>query len=154
MSLKSWLRQQLSDNTPSRITTDAPLPVVSKLPEPQNIPEMPPIVAPKKPRKSRAKKVVPPVVVPVVPTENPEKLAATAKGEPWVSVTGIDLDLDSLGSGSFSLDWNDIFVAKLIRAGYAGKTDIDVVDLWFADICRNVLAENFEQYNADPTNRG
>jgi len=92
---------------------------------------------------------------PAAPTtsSNPEKDAATARGEPWVSVAGIDLDLDNLRSGSFNLDWNDIFIAKLVRSGYKGKTDIDLVDQWFSDICRDVISENYEQWQSDPTNR-
>lgn len=122
--------------------------VESTLPE---ITIYPPMPAEKKTRKPRKAKVAEPVAP--VRSGNPEKDAATAAGEPWVSVIGIDLDLDNLSSGSFNLDWNEIFVAKLIRAGYKGKSDIDLVDMWFTDICRNVLAENYEQMIADPTNR-
>ncbi len=82
-----------------------------------------------------------------------EKDAATAKGEPWVNVIGIELDADNLGNGNFTLDWNDKFVANLVRAGYKGKDDITIVDQWFAAVCRNVLEENYEQGMADPTNR-
>lgn len=80
------------------------------------------------------------------------KEEATAKGEPWVSVLSVELDMDNLSNGSFNLDWNDFFLAKLVRAGYKG-TDEEIVDQWFSQICRNVLAENFEQEQADPTNR-
>ena len=158
MSFKSWLRKQLSEDVaPSRVTTDAPLPE-SMLPEVKNIPPMPPVVQPKKPRKPRkprAKKEPKPTTPtsPVAPTENLEKLAATAKGEPWVNVVGFDLDIDNLSSGSFDLDWNEIFVAKLIRAGYKGKSDVDIVDQWFTQICRNIIEENFEQMMADPDKR-
>ena len=48
---------------------------------------------------------------------------------------------------------NDIFIAKLIRAGYQGKTDVDLVDQWFQSICRNVVLESFEQQQADPEKR-
>jgi len=78
-----------------------------------------------------------------------EKQMATAKGEPWVRVVNVSLDSDNIGNGSFELDWNDIFLAKLIRAGYKGKTDNDIVDQWFTDVCRNVLNENFEQWEAN-----
>ena len=80
------------------------------------------------------------------------KAEATAKGEPWVSVLSVELDMDNLSNGSFNLDWNDHFVAKLVRAGYKG-TDVEMVDAWFQDICRNIIQENFEQEMADPTNR-
>ena len=105
-------------------------------------------VVEKKPRKPRKPKEVKPEPVPMT-----EKEQATLKGEPWVSVTGFEIDMDSPSNGAMSLDWNDLFIAKLIRAGYVGKTDADLVDQWFSSICRNVLAENYEQGIADPTNR-
>ena len=77
------------------------------------------------------------------------KELATKKGEPWVSVLQVELDADDIGNGAFELDWNDIFVAKLIRAGYQGKTDADVVDNWFKTICRNILTEEYEQWEAN-----
>ncbi len=77
-----------------------------------------------------------------------EKELATEAGEPWVSVLGMELDGGSLDRGAFELDWNDLFVAKLIRAGYQGKTDNDIVDNWFQDVCRNVVLESYEQEQA------
>ena len=78
---------------------------------------------------------------------------ATEAGEPWVEVLGIDIDKDNPGAGSFELDWNDKFVANLVRAGYQGKTDQDIVDNWFRSVCQNVVLENYEQEQADPDNR-
>jgi hypothetical protein len=86
-------------------------------------------------------------------TKKTPKEIATAAGEPWVEVLGMDIDKDNLGNGAFELDWNDKFVANLVRAGYQGKTDQDIVDNWFKTVCRNVIQENFEQEQADPTNR-
>ena len=60
----------------------------------------------------------------------------------------MELDAGSLERGAFELDWNDLFVAKLIRAGYQGKTDNDIVDNWFQDVCRNVVLESYEQEQA------
>ncbi len=77
-----------------------------------------------------------------------EKEIATEAGEPWVSVLGMELDTDSLERGAFELDWNDIFIAKLVRAGYQGKEDADLVDQWFQDVCRNVVLESFEKEQA------
>ena len=125
-------------------TIDSVFPAITIYPP---MPKVKPTRKSRKPKESTA-----PIAEPVDPTAA-EKAAATAAGEPWVAGTGIDLDVDNLSSGSFNLDWNEIFVAKLIRAGYKGKSDIDLVDQWFSDICRNVLAENFEQMIADPTNR-
>ncbi len=82
-----------------------------------------------------------------------EKSEATARGEPWVKVIGIELDPDNVGQGAFEIDWNEYFVLQLTRAGYQGKTDQDIVDQWFQTICRNIALEIWEQYEADPTTR-
>lgn len=78
---------------------------------------------------------------------------ATERGEPWVEILSMELNSDDPGQGAFELDWNDKFVANLVRAGYQGKTDQDIVDNWFQTVCRNVALETYEQYQADPTNR-
>lgn len=82
---------------------------------------------------------------------NPKALA-TKRGEPYVAVLGVDIDPDNVQNGAFELDWNDIFVAKLVRAGYKGRDDAQIVDQWFQDICRNVVLENYEQWAANPGN--
>lgn len=74
---------------------------------------------------------------------------ATTKGEPYVSIISIELDPENVGSGAFELDWNELFIAKLIRAGYKGKDDGQIVDQWFQDICRNVVLETYEQFEAN-----
>ena len=86
-------------------------------------------------------------------TKKTPKELATEAGEPWVEVLGISIDKDNPGAGSFELDWNDKFVANLIRSGYQGKTDQDLVDNWFRSVCQNVVLENYEQEQADPDNR-
>ena len=77
------------------------------------------------------------------------KELATEKGEPWVNIESIELDPDNIGNGAFELDWNEIFVAKLVKAGYKGRDDVQIVDQWFQDVCRNVLMENYEQWEAN-----
>ena len=84
--------------------------------------------------------------------KTPKELA-TDRGEPWVEVISMEIDKDNPGAGSFELDWNDKFVANLIRAGYQGKTDQEIVDNWFRSVCQNVVMENYEQEMADPSNR-
>lgn len=79
-----------------------------------------------------------------------EKEKATLAGEPYISVISVDIDPDNPGNGAFEMDWNDVFVARLIKAGYPGKTDQDIVDNWFKTLCRNVIAETYEQSQADP----
>ena len=78
---------------------------------------------------------------------------ASEKGEPWVNVLGIEVDPENPGAGAFELDWNDIFVARLIKSGYQGKTDSDIIDNWFQDVCRHVVMETYAQEQADPDKR-
>lgn len=94
-----------------------------------------------------------PVVAAPAPKEpaKPKKTAkeiATEKGEPYVAILGMDIDPENLHQGAFELDWNEKFVANLIRAGYVGKTDSDVVDQWFQNVCRHVVMETWEQEQA------
>ena len=80
-----------------------------------------------------------------------EKELATERGEPWVTIVGMDVDPNNLSQGAFELDWNEIFVARLVKAGYMMKptdTDADVVDRWFQNVCRNVVLETWEQEQA------
>lgn len=100
-------------------------------------------------RKTAAKEEAPKKRVTKKPSPKDE---ATKKGEPYISVLSVELAKDNPGNGSFELDWNDIFIKQLRAAGYPGKTDEDVVDLWFRNICRNVLAETYEQDVAQKDN--
>lgn len=92
---------------------------------------------------------------PATEVKNKKKSAkelATEAGEPYVSVVSIELDSDDVGNGAFELDWNELFVAKLVKAGYMQKkddTDAEIVDRWFQSVCRNILNENFEQWEAN-----
>lgn len=79
------------------------------------------------------------------------KQIATEAGEPYVAILSMEVDPNDLGNGAFELDWNDKFVADLIRHGYqmdARDTDADIVDRWFTAVCRNVVLETYEQYEA------
>ena len=76
---------------------------------------------------------------------------ATERGEPYVAILSMEIDPENMQQGSFELDWNDKFVSNLIRAGYqmdAKDTDADIVDRWFTAVCRNVVLETYEQYEA------
>jgi hypothetical protein len=80
------------------------------------------------------------------------KELATETGEPFVSVIKIDLDTDDVGNGAFELDWNAIFIARLVKAGFMQKkddTEAEIVDRWFQSVCRNILNENYEQWEAN-----
>lgn len=86
------------------------------------------------------------------PKKKSEKEIATEKGEPYVAILNVELDPENIGNGAFELDWNDKFIANLVRSGYQLKkddTDADMVDRWFADVCKNVIAENYEQWEAN-----
>lgn len=77
-----------------------------------------------------------------------EKELATEAGEPYVTILSMDVDPANIHAGSFELDWNEKFVANLIRAGYVGKTHEDIVDQWFQNVCRHVVMETWEQEQA------
>ena len=79
------------------------------------------------------------------------KELATERGEPYIAVLGMDVDLNNLHQGAFELDWNEIFIARLVKAGYMLKkddTDADIVDRWFQNVCRHVVMETWEQEQA------
>ena len=76
---------------------------------------------------------------------------ATEKKEPYVNVLSMDVDADNLHAGAFELDWNEYFVARLIKAGYMmnkDDTDAEIVDRWFQNVCRHVVMETWEQEQA------
>jgi len=101
----------------------------------------------KSPVKEEKEKVV---RVPKAP-EKTAKQIATEAGEPWVQVLSIEVDSDNLHQGAFELDWNEIFVARLVKAGYMMKkedTDAEIVDRWFQNVCRHVVMETWEQEEA------
>jgi len=80
-----------------------------------------------------------------------EKEIANEKGEPYVNIVSMEIDPENIQAGAFELDWNDKFVANLVRAGYqmdSKDTDADIVDRWFTAVCRNVVLETYEQYEA------
>jgi hypothetical protein len=81
------------------------------------------------------------------------KEAATQRSEPWIQVINFELDPNNMSNGAIELDYNDIFVARLVKSGYRGKTDQQIVDQWFTDVCRNIVMETFEQEMADPEKR-
>lgn len=76
---------------------------------------------------------------------------ATENKEPWVSIISLDVDPDNLHQGAFELDWNEYFIARLVKAGYMMKkedTDAEIVDRWFQNVCRHVVMETYEQEQA------
>ena len=79
------------------------------------------------------------------------KEIATEKGEPYVAMVRMDIDPENLHQGAFELDWNEIFISRLVKAGYMIKredTDAEIVDRWFQNVCRHVVMETWEQEQA------
>ena len=88
--------------------------------------------------------------------EKSAKDLATERGEPYVAMLSMEVDPNNLHQGSFELDWNEKFVANLVRAGYQMRpddSDNDIVDRWFQAVCRNVVLETWEQEQAMNPNR-
>jgi hypothetical protein len=50
---------------------------------------------------------------------------------------------ENVRNGFFELDWNEYFIVQLRQAGYGyeGDKEEEIVDRWFRDLARNVLAE-------------
>ena len=71
------------------------------------------------------------------------KERATQRGEPWVGVLETHINKENVRNGFFELDWNDEFIVQLKQAGYGYDADPqeEIVDRWFRDLARNVLAE-------------
>jgi hypothetical protein len=71
------------------------------------------------------------------------KERATRRKEAWVGVLDTHVNKDNIRNGFFELDWNEYFVVQLKQAGYGfdGDKEEEIVDRWFRDIVRNILAE-------------
>ena len=101
----------------------------------------------KPPAKEEKEKVI---RVPKAP-EKTAKQIATENNEPYVAILTMDIDPANLHQGAFELDWNEIFIARLVKAGYMMKptdADSDLVDRWFQNVCRHVVMETWEQEQA------
>ena len=109
--------------------------------------------------KKKPKESTPPPEVPKAVKEPKLKIKsksakdiATEKGEPYVAILSVELDPENIGNGAFELDWNDKFISNLVRAGYQAKpneTEDVIVDRGFAEVCKNVISENYEQWEAN-----
>jgi hypothetical protein len=101
----------------------------------------------KPPAKEEKEKVI---RVPRAPEKTAKQLA-TENNEPYVAILTMDIDPANLHQGAFELDWNEIFIARLVKAGYMMKptdADSDIVDRWFQNVCRHVVMETWEQEQA------
>jgi hypothetical protein len=67
-----------------------------------------------------------------------DKAMATAKGEPWVAVVDNSFDPSKGINGIFfKFDWNERWIEELRLNGYIGRTDEELVEQWFSDVCRD-----------------
>jgi len=68
---------------------------------------------------------------------------ATELKEPYVAVLDTKINPENVRNGFFELDWNKYFILQLIEAGYGFEADPEeeIVDRWFRDLARNILAE-------------
>jgi hypothetical protein len=111
----------------------------------KNLFKKPEVKSEPEPKKVKEKKVAP-----VVP-ELTAKEKATAAGEPYINILSLELDPNDVNNGAFELDWNEIFIARLVKAGYMMSpkdTDADIVDRWFQNVCRHVVMETWDQEQA------
>jgi hypothetical protein len=66
--------------------------------------------------------------------------------EPWVNVVSTDFDENNPRQGFMELEWNAAFIQFLRSHGYEGKTDEELVDKWFTELCKNIGAQ-FDEEN-------
>lgn len=71
-----------------------------------------------------------------------EKETATVKEEPWVGVIDDGFDVNA-GMGLYlELDWNKQMIDYLMVNGYTGTKEEQVIEAWFADVCRTYVTES------------
>jgi len=67
-----------------------------------------------------------------------EKQRASLKQEPWVAIVNSGFNLEEGIDGVFfEFDWNSKWIEFLKLNGYVGHTDEQIVEDWFADVCRS-----------------
>jgi hypothetical protein len=81
-----------------------------------------------------------------------DKELATERGEPYVNVIQAFVNPKDPKNGYFEIDWNEHFIALLREHGYQGKTDEQIIDQWFKNLCRNMLEDDIENLNYNPNN--
>jgi len=66
--------------------------------------------------------------------------------DPWVDVVRVTMqDKNDPSTGYFELDWNSAFVMQLSEAGYSGRTEDEIVEQWFNDLCRGIVADTLPE---------
>ena len=84
-----------------------------------------------------------------------EKRVADMRGEPYVNVLKMGINPANASAGFVELDWNDEFIKMLQENGYEGRSDEEIVNKWFNNVCRTILLnEKADQdYGLQPANR-
>jgi len=72
-----------------------------------------------------------------------DKIIATLNNEPWVGYKDYNLEENEDGRTGFwfDFDWNDHFIAQLIKEGYKGADEDEIVRKWYAELCRTIALE-------------
>lgn len=70
-----------------------------------------------------------------------DRSVADIKAEPWVNIVKMELNEKNATAGYVELDWNDHFIRMLSDSGYVGRSDEDIVNKWFNDVCKTVLIQ-------------
>lgn len=72
-----------------------------------------------------------------------EKEKATLNDQPWVGIKDSEFDHKLGTSGfTFELDFNEQFIKMLTQNGYRGKTEEEIVESWFNDLCSTIALED------------
>lgn len=72
---------------------------------------------------------------------NYEKEYATIKGESWFKVKNVEFSISNPQEGNFELDWNSDFIAFLIKNGFKGDSEEDIIGMWFNTLIKNIALE-------------
>lgn len=71
----------------------------------------------------------------------------TASGLSYLKVINVNIDENNPAQSTWEFAWNDIFINELRANGYVGNTPDELVEEWFATICRANYAEYFNKEN-------
>lgn len=74
---------------------------------------------------------------------NWSKLWATINRRPYVEIVSDSIDPET--GFELALDWNELFISELAKAGIDGDCDEDMVQLWLQSIMRTQDLEGYEE---------
>lgn len=143
------------------LLTKKPEPAIEEKPKPKAVrkkktvpvEDVATVVSKPKPKTSRKKKVV--TQTPLEIRRSEAKTKADLAKESWVDVV-FTVDPKDPHNGYADIDWNDKFIADLVRHGYQIRpddTDQDIVYRWYIEVCRNEVLETYAQEEAQSPTR-